>query len=148
MPNTMKKRISILLAFLLCCAGLSQGQRPTDSSDGMAGRVTDGRGTPLPGMAVFAEGIGVKRETITNPDGSYRLTLPPGNYEIRAGTNCNQTSYQKDVEVESGKITTLDLVIPLYQSYAADISIYQLISEPERFQGRPVTISGYYRFGP
>lgn len=46
----------------------------------LTGRVTAG-GEAVPGAAVVIMGIG--RNTQTRPDGTYRLTLPAGRYEVR-----------------------------------------------------------------
>lgn len=143
----MKKKAVLLLASILFCGSLLYGQQPGRTSEGLAGRVTDAEKNSLPGMTVFVRSAGFVKETITDVEGNYYLELPPGKYEVRAGTNCDQTSYHKDVEIERGKTTNLDLTVPLYKSYAANVSIYQLLSSPERFQGRFITVSGYYRFG-
>lgn len=110
--------------------------------------MTDGKGGRLPGMKVFAEGPGVKREAATDAEGQYRFEVPAGTYEVRAGTDCTQTFYQKDVGVAGGKTNTLNIVIPLYRSYASSISIYQLLAAPEKYHNRLVTVAGYYHYGP
>jgi protocatechuate 3,4-dioxygenase beta subunit len=107
---TIKKLTTVFLTLILAFGILSYGQRPARTLEGLTGKVTDRTNKPLPGMTVFAQGPNLRRETITDIEGNYYLALTPGKYEIRAGTNCDQTSYHKDVEVENGKTTTLDLV--------------------------------------
>jgi iron complex outermembrane recepter protein len=48
----------------------------------VTGRVTGELGEPLRGATVTASGT--TRTTVTREDGSYRLVLPPGRYELRA----------------------------------------------------------------
>src|SRR5918999_4640070 len=48
----------------------------------VTGRVTGESGEPLQGATVTASGT--TRVAVTRDDGSYRLVLPPGRYELRA----------------------------------------------------------------
>src|SRR5918997_5035093 len=48
----------------------------------VTGRVTGENGEPLQGATVTASGT--TRVAVTRDDGSYRLVLPPGRYELRA----------------------------------------------------------------
>ena len=142
------KPITFLLLILVVSVTDLQlaGQTPTLSGI-LAGKVTDGKGNILPGIKVFVHDSKVKREITTDYDGKYRLELPAGGYVVRAGTDCTQTFYQEDVRIVEAKTTSLDITVPFYSSYAAHVSIYQLIANPEKYHNRSVVISGYYRVG-
>lgn len=111
------------------------------------GKVTGGKGTILPGMKVFVQDAEVRREITTDKDGKYRLEIPAGSYIVRAGTDCTQTFYQKDVQIIGAKTTNLDIEIPFYSPYAANVSIYQLLANPDKYHNRLIVISGFYRLG-
>lgn len=138
----------LLLAFVVSftCPQLSGQQLPTKSGV-LEGTVTDGKGIILPGIKVFVQDSEVKREITTDGDGKYRLETQAGSYVVRAGTDCSQTFYQEDVQVVEAKTTILNIKIPFYRSYAAHVSIHQLITSPEKYHNRPVVVSGYYRHG-
>lgn len=142
-------RILFLAVLVLAGGPTLRGQRTlTPSTSGvLEGKVTDGKETTLAGMKVFALGANLRRETTTDRNGRYRLELPDGSYVIRAGTDCTQTFQQRDVKVSAGRVSTLNIIIPLYNAYAAHISIYQLLAAPDKYHDRPVTVSGFYRHG-
>jgi iron complex outermembrane receptor protein len=75
----MRPRFYSVLAFVLAAMpsiGAAQEVRA------VTGRVTGEAGEPLQGATVTASGT--TRAAITRDDGSYRLILPPGRYELRA----------------------------------------------------------------
>ena len=62
---------------------VGQAQQPLPGC-AIAGRVTSGA-APLPGVSIVAmAGERVIGATSTEPDGRYRLALPPGSYELKA----------------------------------------------------------------
>src|SRR5215218_5123147 len=69
-------RRAALLALLLPSALVAQS-----GTGAVSGRVA-AAGEGVPGVSVLATGTG--RGTLTRGDGTYRLTLPAGRYEIRA----------------------------------------------------------------
>jgi iron complex outermembrane receptor protein len=74
------------------------------STGTLAGRVTAG-GEAVPGAAVVIMGTG--RNTQTRPDGTYRLTLPTGRYEVRVRL-IGYTSGRDSATISSGQTTTLN----------------------------------------
>jgi hypothetical protein len=63
---------------------LDARQAPAAGACRVSGRVTSGS-THLPGVAiVVSSGDAVKSVTSTEPDGSYRLSVPPGTYRLTA----------------------------------------------------------------
>ena len=73
--SSLVGRTGAMLAFLLPSALVAQAGTGT-----LAGRVSAG-GEGVPGASVVVTGTG--RGTQTRPDGTYRITLPPGRYEVR-----------------------------------------------------------------
>ena len=61
------------------------GQQPTTTGVcRVSGRAVSGA-TPLPGVSVLVRsGDALKTATSTDPNGTYRLTLPAGTYEVAA----------------------------------------------------------------
>lgn len=90
-----RTRLVTVRAFAAACAGLAAGAvlsgaaregtappRATDAPCRVTGRI-EGLGTPLPGVAVTARREGtVAGATSTSVDGTYRLSLPDGTYDV------------------------------------------------------------------
>jgi iron complex outermembrane receptor protein len=91
-----------VLALLLPAALAAQSGTGT-----LVGRVT-AAGEGVPGVSVVAMGTG--RGTLTRGDGSYRLTLPTGRYEIRARL-IGYTVGRDSVTITSGGTATLNFNI-------------------------------------
>ncbi|HKH91716.1 MAG TPA: TonB-dependent receptor [Gemmatimonadaceae bacterium] len=73
--SSLAARTGAMLAFLLPGALAAQAGTGT-----LAGRISAG-GEGVSGASVVVTGTG--RGTQTRPDGTYRITLPPGRYEVR-----------------------------------------------------------------
>jgi iron complex outermembrane receptor protein len=73
----------------------------------LVGRVASG-GVPVTGATVLAVGTG--RGTQTRADGTYRLTLPPGRYDIRARL-VGYTSARDSATISAGGTTTLNFAM-------------------------------------
>ncbi|MDB4879738.1 MAG: TonB-dependent receptor [Gemmatimonadetes bacterium] len=73
----------------------------------VAGRVTSG-GEGVAGASVVAGGVG--RGTLTRADGTYRLTLPAGRYDIRARL-VGYASRRDSVTVVGGSTATLNFTL-------------------------------------
>src|ERR671916_1232522 len=75
----MRTRLHSALAFaLVVIPSIAAAQEAVT----VTGRVTGENGEPLQGATVTASGT--TRVAVTRDDGSYRLVLPPGRYELRA----------------------------------------------------------------
>lgn len=95
------RRVALALSVPLAL----QAQGPTGT---VTGRVTAAGEGGVPGVSVVVGGIG--RGTQTRTDGSYRLTLPPGRYELRVRLLGYSTA-RDSVTVTSGGTTTKNFVI-------------------------------------
>jgi len=79
----MTRKLIGTLMMLLLAAPLAAQQGTTE----LRGRVVDGQGGILPGVAVVIrnQNTGMFRETVSGADGSYIASgLTPGTYEINA----------------------------------------------------------------
>ncbi|GIV35007.1 MAG: outer membrane protein [Chitinophagales bacterium] len=95
----MKSVLSTLLALLTLTSLLAQ--------EGIVrGMITDkGTDEPLPGVHVTAEGI--DRGTLTDLDGKFSLSLPPGIYTLQFSFVSYETLKVQQVEVRSNAVTSL-----------------------------------------
>jgi hypothetical protein len=96
-------------ASLFLFASAAAGQQGTSE---LRGRVLDAQGAVLPGVTVTVrnQDTGMFRETVSNPDGTYFVTgIVPGAYEITAELQGFKKFSRRDVRLEVGKTTTLDL---------------------------------------
>ena len=75
---------------------------------------------PLDGVPVhFADAAANQTFTaISDGSGGYSIQLPPGSYLVIAG-NADRSPYQRQITVERGEVTTLDLSIALPTGRAA-----------------------------
>jgi hypothetical protein len=93
----MRKTILVaLLALFSCTTALAQFKA------GIEGTVTDQKGGAVGSVKVTVtnQETGVRRDTITSPEGFYRISgLPPGKYSVTVEMTGFKTSVSKDVEV-------------------------------------------------
>jgi hypothetical protein len=96
----------VVAVFLGACGSLPIAHPTTelcDSAEGsVQGVVEDERGQPLGGVVVSTE----DRSARTNPDGWYRLCLPPGDHEVQLTRHHSVATW--DTHVAAGKITPID----------------------------------------
>src|SRR5688500_1209920 len=87
----------------------------------VAGRVSDETGGVLPGVTVDLHSGGIERETVTGPDGTYRIeNVPAGAAEVTFKM-INFTVVRRMVTVTAGQPVTADAVLNL--SLTADIVV-------------------------
>ncbi|HET9265529.1 MAG TPA: TonB-dependent receptor [Vicinamibacterales bacterium] len=82
------------------------------------GRVIDSQDAVLPGVTVVVrnQDTGMFRETVSNPDGTYFVSgIVPGMYEITAELQGFRKYSRRDVRLEVGKTTTLDVPLQVGQ---------------------------------
>jgi len=102
---TRKLGAVTLAVALLALPGLVHGQATATVS----GRVTDAAtGEPISSASIRA--VGTQAGATTRADGSYRLTLPPGSYELRA-TFIGYALRQESVTVTGGETATRDFAL-------------------------------------
>jgi Carboxypeptidase regulatory-like domain/TonB dependent receptor-like, beta-barrel len=106
----MKLRVlSCVLGGLLMCAASAFAQQ---GSSEVRGRVVDSQGGALPGVSITVrnQDTGMFRETVSNADGTYFVSgIVPGRYEINAELQAFRKYSRKDVRLEVGKTTTMDI---------------------------------------
>ncbi len=106
----MKSRaLSLALSGLLMCAASAFAQQGTTE---VKGKVVDTQSAAVPGATVVAknQATGMFRETVSGTDGTYFVGgLAPGIYEITAELQGFKKLGLKDIRLEIGKTTTLDL---------------------------------------
>ncbi len=92
----------------VACFALLPTAAAAQSTGKIVGTVTDTNGEPLPGVSVYPEGDPA-RGTSTDPDGEYLLlAVQPGRYTIVMSYIGFTTVKHENVEVFSGRTTTLD----------------------------------------
>ncbi|HEY3037283.1 MAG TPA: carboxypeptidase regulatory-like domain-containing protein [Pyrinomonadaceae bacterium] len=106
-------RFSVLIILLLACAAgvLAQSQATTGNIEG---RVLDPKQAAVPGATVTAtnQQTGLEKSTTTNDEGSFLIILlPPGTYTVRAGAGGFAQSEIKDLTVNVGSKTPLDITL-------------------------------------
>ena len=97
-----------MLALLLGVATAFAQQGTTE----VRGRVLDPQGAMLPGVTVTVrnQDTGMFRETVSGPDGTFIVGgIVPGRYELSAELQGFKKFLRRDVELEIGKTTSVDL---------------------------------------
>ena len=106
----MTRKLIGTLMMLLLAAPLAAQQGTTE----LRGRVVDGQGGILPGVAVVIrnQNTGMFRETVSGADGSYIASgLTPGTYEINAELQGFKKFSRKGLVLEVGKTTSVDVAM-------------------------------------
>ena len=111
-------RSLLLLSVLLIC------QKPAHAqvSGGVSGAVTDPSGAAVPSADVTAKNVetGVLRRSVTDNAGRYLiLSLPVGEYEIRASKNGFQDSTRAGIQLNLNQEATIDLRLQVSSVQAA-----------------------------
>ena len=82
MPSQSHVFVRRVLQTLIALSFLSPFTLAAQSTGTISGRVLDSQGSPLQGASISL--AGTTRGAIVRSDGSYRVTVPAGRYEIRA----------------------------------------------------------------
>jgi hypothetical protein len=105
----MLRRIVLLFFGLLVISNLAFAQQGTAD---LRGRVTDQQGAVLPGVSIVVrhQESGLFRETVTSPDGTFLMSgMTPGMYEVTAELASFKKYTQRDVRLEVGRATPVEL---------------------------------------
>jgi flagellar hook assembly protein FlgD len=107
----MSKQLSslpLILAVILCLAGLALGQETTGN---LRGTVKDQNGAVVSGATVTAKGPQRSFTTTTNEDGQFEFNgqLPPDNYTISATAPGFNDAMRTDVPVLLGKTIQVNI---------------------------------------
>ncbi|MCA1651840.1 MAG: carboxypeptidase-like regulatory domain-containing protein, partial [Acidobacteria bacterium] len=108
----MKQRVlscALSITLVLLAAGGAAAQQGTTE---IRGRVLDAQGAVLPGVTVTVrnQDTGIFRETVSSDDGTYFVSgIVPGVYEITAQLQGFKKHSSRDVRLEIGKTSSIDL---------------------------------------
>src|SRR5712691_2267476 len=108
----MRKKIAHLLLVGLAVALLAAPATAQQGSAEIRGRVLDPQGGAVPGAAVLIrnQATGMYRQVVSTSDGNYFLSgVTPGTYELAAELTGFKKYTRRDVRLEIGKTTTLDV---------------------------------------
>ncbi|HEX5749558.1 MAG TPA: carboxypeptidase regulatory-like domain-containing protein [Archangium sp.] len=106
---------------------------PTGPTGIVRGVVTDAStGAPLPGARVLAEGP-FSRDTLTDEEGRYSLTLPTGTYRVSATFFGYERRVVEAVEVTEGSVTPVDFALSPVPSHAVSGRVLDASGAPIAF---------------
>lgn len=138
-----KRSITAALLLLLPLSAAAQEPTPTPANDevaavpsadpaparsttGVRGRVSDiAGGAPVIGAIVQAPGVGTP--VTTADDGTYVLVLPAGTWEIFVQQEVYKPARARNVVVEDGKLTVLDLALTFDEGIVQEMVITEKI---------------------
>jgi hypothetical protein len=99
----------VLLSSLVVCSNPAFAQQGTAD---LRGRATDPQGAVLPGVAIVVrhQESGLFREAVTSTDGTFLMSgMTPGMYEVAAELAGFRKYLQRDVRLEVGRATPIEL---------------------------------------
>ena len=105
----MLRRIALLFLGFLVVSNFAFAQQGTAD---LRGRVSDQQGAVLPGVTIVVrhQESGLFRETITGADGTFLMSgMTPGMYEVSAELASFKKYTQRDVRLEVGRTTPVEL---------------------------------------
>ena len=127
-PAGSRKVLGVLMVLIMSSAGLTSLQAQTG---GITGRVSDTKGAAsLPGAQVII--VGTQRAATTREDGSYRLSVDPGRYVLRA-TKIGYGPVIDTITVVAGETFTQN-----FSLVAAPIGLDQVVVTGTRATDRTV----------
>jgi hypothetical protein len=113
---------------------------PIGDTGVISGTVTDKEsGEPLAGATVVFSGAS-DRDTVTDSDGEYHLTLATGDYDVTV-TAFGYVQATKHVTIEDGETTTLNFKLTLAETYSLAGKVMRK-SDKAPLKGSSVTIEG------
>jgi hypothetical protein len=102
----------LVFAFVFLACGVVAPAWAQQGTADMRGRVIDAQGAVLPGVSIVVrhQESGLFRETTSGPDGSFFLSaMTPGVYEITAELSGFKRFQRRDVRLEVGRMTAIDV---------------------------------------
>jgi hypothetical protein len=114
MKNAATKRMLILLGLLV--AFLPRNLMAQEFTGTVVGVVSDSSGGVMPGVAVTIAGPTIQgtRSTVTESNGTYRLTLlPPGTYSVVYKLDAFSTLTREGILVGVGRTSTINVAMQL-----------------------------------
>jgi len=109
----MRRLVCLFVALALFAPASAFAQQGTAE---VRGTVMDAQQAPLPGVTVIVrnQDTGMFRETVATADGTYFISgIVPGRYEVTASLQGFSTFLRRDVVLEVGKTTSLDIPLAI-----------------------------------
>jgi hypothetical protein len=105
----------IIFACALVMIALASDAFSQQTPGAIKGTVTDQlHGLIVSATVIAIDARGIERQTTTTTSGGYEFkTLPPGNYDLRVVASGFSVTAERNVEVRSGRTTTLDLQLSI-----------------------------------
>jgi iron complex outermembrane receptor protein len=104
----------------------------------ITGRITRADGTGIGGVIVNA--IEASQGTLTEPNGTFTLSVPPGTYTVQFVAG-EQVATENGVTVESGGSTKVDKKVDWNLSIAETITVYSASRRTERVTEAPAAVT-------
>jgi len=127
--------LACIFASLLLATSVAHAQGVGSSSD-IKGTVTDSSSGVLPKVAMVVVGTetGLRRTTVTDDTGQYRVTgLSPATYDVRAELSGFQTEIRKGVNVTVGQTVIVDFQLKVSQvASQVEVTVEAPLVETER----------------
>src|SRR4051794_8621835 len=114
MWSTPRSIVTAVVVLTLLLIGARPARAQSDNTGVVDGRVADESKSPVPGATVTARNTatGLTRATVSSTLGTYRIEfLPPGAYEIIAELTGFARVVTKDVQVQVGSSTNIDVTM-------------------------------------
>ncbi|HVO27134.1 MAG TPA: TonB-dependent receptor [Candidatus Margulisiibacteriota bacterium] len=120
----------VLLATTLSARLAAQTAAPAGAAQGtIAGRVLD-RSTGDPIIEAGVEVIQTGKRVRTDLDGKYKLTLPPGTYELRIFAPLYKGTRLQNVAVRANSVTTADA--NLLPEQKASVEVVEVVAQADK----------------
>ena len=107
------KSFAGFLAALLVFLVMPNQQIQAQNAGTVRGTVTDPSAALIPGATVQISGNGVTRSVKSDGGGKFTITVPPGNYAVRADATGFVTFSQPALTVSAGQVTPLDVALQI-----------------------------------
>jgi hypothetical protein len=105
----LRRLVLVLLSSLFVCSNVTFAQQGTAD---LRGRVVDPQGGVLPGVSIVVrhQESGLFREAVSSADGTFLMSgMTPGVYEVSAELTGFRKYLQRDVRLEVGRATPIEL---------------------------------------
>ncbi len=109
-------------AALLLFSVVAAQQAFAQNAGTIKGTVTDPSASLVPNATITVTGNGTSRKATTDGAGKYTITVPPGNYAVRADLKGFVTYSQPAVAVSAGQATALDISLQI-QAEAQEVQV-------------------------
>ena len=103
------RQLAVVVALVMVAGGPVVWAQTTAT---IQGTISDGTGSPLPGVQVTITGSQGSGTAITDPRGSYTVPgLPPGTYRMTASLNGFAPGEAEQIELAAGQTLTLNVTL-------------------------------------